>query len=1343
MRDILATIATIIMICIAEVASSQTYFRKFDASTSLPDNNVRNMIMLPSGVMCIETTSMLNMFDGMSVASRRYDLDKVPYTEYNGVKELYNDSRDRLWIKNRDNIWVYDPKQESFIYDINSLIAEFGIDCNVDNIFIIDRDKYLIYNEDQHSIHYYNDTSKVSREIALPEMLGEPGSIVRIDDYLWILCNNGRLAQWSEKSSSFLYIERNIEELSRFRMIADNRRQIWITTDNELICYDTNEYQRREEIDIKLDNTDIFTTIAFDREDHIWVGSSKSGVRMVDNTTFEVEHLPYLELIDGNKIEHNTDISHIYVDDNKGVWIATETDGLLYHHRDIFRFESINNTTFARGELSDQNIKCMLNEPDGGILLGTVNGLFKYDPISNSVTLPYPELASELCVGLYRDNGGRVWLGTFHNGAFCIDNGSIRHYVYDDMPDINISYLNSTPNFNNIRTFYQSSEGDMFVGIYGGIGVLDEESGEIDLIEEVAGRCFITRSITPIDEDRLIINGDNGVFIYNKQTRAIERDNFKFPQRRNSCYDLLIDSRGLIWIATLDGLVIYNPADESHRVLRRDSGLSNNKVLSILEDNFNNIWITTSAGVSVVKMRDRWSLDDVMVVNFTQSDGIPNSSFFQLSSIQGGDGKLYFGSSNGMCAIEPASIINSSKREKPVLLNLRLYNRSIGVGDTFFEDKILDRPLSDVSQLKLKHNESFITFEFSGLNYSNPNHTQYRYMLENFNDDWVEIRDIKSVASATFSLLHPGRYVFKVQSAINGGWWSDETTKIRLTILPPWWRSNVAIVAYFVLILATIYAIIISIVDKSNRESLKRQEVEEERRRAEVEELKLRFFVNVSHELRTPLSLIIIPLESLIEKINDQQIRPQLETMHRNAKSLLQLVNHLLDFRKIDMNHEKLNPSGGDMNSFIESIYDSFRGSAEINMINLTFESHLSRLPMAFDHGMMHKILNNLLSNAMKFTPEGGSVSISLEVNEGEEYAEIRVSDTGYGIPQKDLDFIFDRFFQASNNSDAKGTGIGLNLTKSYVELHGGEISVESVLGSGSTFRVVIPMNIEATSQEDTATSEPPLHIEKSEEESDKERYKLLIIEDNKDFRDYMVSELKEFYDISTAENGKQGLMAVGESMPDLITSDVMMAEMDGLELCRRLKSNIDTSHIPIILLTAHASDESRLSSYESGADAYISKPFHWGVLHARIRNLIEERKKRIQSFNTNGEDDLGALVLAPLDKKFITRAIESIERNLDNTDYSVETMSEDLSMNRMSIYRKFKSIMEQTPAEFIRTVRLKRAARWIESGKGRGYSLVEISQMFGFNTPKYFSKYFKEIYGETPMQYITRFKKM
>lgn len=1357
-RIITIIIATIIGICNAPTAIAKEdniYFRKFDATNSLPDNNVRNLIMLPNGTIWIESPSMLNMFDGVSIMQQRYNLGKVPLIEYDGINCLYYDSRNRIWLKNRDQIWLFNIDKHVFQYEIEDILeSEMGITGNIDNVVILEQDKYLIYDKTKHIIHYFNDTSKESVDIALPNIMGEFISAAIINEHLWLISDNGMLAQWNKDTKSIQYIEQNIfhegikfYDSSRFKITVDNQGVLWIITDKKVVRYNTNNYKLEQEVIIPLNDDDILTAIAFDNKNHIWIGSSKSGVRRIASSLLTIEHLPYLEVINGNNIEHNCDISQIYVDPTGGVWIATITEGVLYHHKDIFRTQSINASNNPNIKPENQNIRCILNEPDGTILFGTTSGLFKYDPKSGDITTPYPELASELCIGLYRDNRARVWVGTFHNGTFCIDQEQIMHYVHPDMPSINLSYLHSIPNTNCARTFHQTPDGKIYVSVYGSVGIINEVSGEIELIKSVTdSKNFIIRNIEQIADNKLAFNGDNGTIIYDTQTNKIDNDS-SFPRKNSSCYDSIVDSRGLYWVATLNGLVIYNPTTQKHNILRRNNGIDNSKIISILEDNFNNVWITTAAGISMIKMDKNWDINDVMTINLSQEDGITNASFTHRCSTLGPDGKLYFGSSNGLYVVDPSMVISSSKSVKPTLLNLKLDETVINVEKEHNGRVILDKPLNKMSQLTFKHNEPFVTLEFSSFNYSNPHHTKYRYKLENFNTDWIEIRDINNdQARSIFPLLHPGHYTFKVQSTNNGSWWSD-TTEIDIIIQKPWWKSMFAITVYILLILLAIYLVVLFITRRKIQSSLNKQAVEKERQRAEMEAMKMRFFVNVSHELRTPLSLIIIPLESLLSKIEDKKIKFQLETMHRNANTLLHLVNHLLDFRKIDMDQESLKPTSGDMNAFIESTYESFKGTAEINMINLTFESNHNRLPMSFDHGMMQKILNNLLSNAMKFTPKGGSVSLTLNLianDEGRHFAEIKISDTGLGIPQKDLDFIFDRFFQASNNSNAKGTGIGLNLSKSYTELHGGEISVESTLNHGSTFKVRIPTDIERDSIAPTNeivedTTEENLLEEITEE--NKSKYKLLIVEDNNDFRDYLAGELQEIYDVTVAENGALGLNAVKESIPDLIISDVMMPEMDGTELCRSVKNNIETSHIPIILLTAHSSDESRLSSYESGADAFISKPFHWGVLHARIRNLIDERKKRIKDFSLNTDSDIEDLTLAPLDVKFIKRAIESIDRNLDNTEYSVETMSSDLSMNRMSIYRKFKSITEQTPAEFIRTIRLKRAAKWIESGKGRGYSLIEISEMFGFNTPKYFSKYFKEVYGETPMQYVSRFK--
>ena len=462
----------------------------------------------------------------------------------------------------------------------------------------------------------------------------------------------------------------------------------------------------------------------------------------------------------------------------------------------------------------------------------------------------------------------------------------------------------------------------------------------------------------------------------------------------------------------------------------------------------------------------------------------------------------------------------------------------------------------------------------------------------------------------------------------------------------------------------------------------------------------------------------------------------KLSTMHNNAEQLLSLVNHLLDFRKLEMGGEKLHLAYGNISEFIANIKESFNDAAQKKGISLTLEDEMVRPIMAFDGAQMQKMVNNLLSNALKFTPEGGMIHIRLYQDEQKRMV-LEVSDTGIGIPKEDLEHIFDRFYRSDNTQMQPGSGIGLSLVKQYAEMHFGSISAYSEVGKGSTFTLTIPSDLAVDGEERQPVTVAPL-IEQSEviktEENDARRKQIMIVDDNKDFREYIVGELSVDYDVVAAEDGRQCIEMLRTANPEVIICDVMMPNMDGFEVTKAIKNNIETSHIPIILLSARTSEDIRLEGYETGADAYLTKPFKLNILQARIRNLIEERHRRIASFTKGEEVAPSEVTITTIDQKLMTRIMESIEKNMDNTEYSVEELSSDVGMHRMNLYRKIQSLAGMTPSEFIRAMRLKRAAQLLREDPN--LTVSEVSDMVGFNTQKYFTKYFKEMFGVPPSQY-------
>ena len=521
-----------------------------------------------------------------------------------------------------------------------------------------------------------------------------------------------------------------------------------------------------------------------------------------------------------------------------------------------------------------------------------------------------------------------------------------------------------------------------------------------------------------------------------------------------------------------------------------------------------------------------------------------------------------------------------------------------------------------------------------------------------------------------------------MSAAGNDRIWGPESA-FKIVIHPPFWDTLAARFFYAILVILLIFGLIYVINRRNRQKMIRMQEEEALKQKEELDQMKFRFFTNISHELRTPLTLIITPLDMVIRRLTDDAMKKQLNTIYKNAQNLLSLVNQLLDFRKLEMKGERLHLMNGDMEEFIVSAYNNFMPMAVEKHLNFVNQSEHRALYMFFDRDKVHKIVNNLLSNAFKYTPQGGTVNLQLATEEIEErnYVRISVSDTGIGISESDLPYIFDRFYQVGNEGDEKiGSGIGLHLVREYVNIHGGRIKVDS-----------------------------------------------------QEFRTFLKEQLEDFYQIIEAADGEEGERKAIEENPNLIISDIMMPKVDGIELCRRIKTNVQTSHIPVILLTARTADDIKINSYEVGADSYMSKPFNFDMLMVRIEKLIEQQEKRKQEFRKNIEVNPSAITITSVDEQLIQKCLEYIEKNMDNPEYGVEELSGDLGMVRMSLYRKLQSITGHTPTDFIRSIRLKRAAQLLQ---GSQLPIVEIANRVGFSSPSYFSKCFREMFGMLPKQY-------
>lgn len=1322
---------------------AQYVFRHIDVTNGLSDNQVRSLSMTPDGLLSIRTTALINFYNGANFTYLRHNVRDTYNWRYPGVHKEYFDTQSRLWMIEEHNLSLLDLKHNQFVNNLSAIFRSWGIEATLRDFFVDASGNYWCLTEANFLFYYCIKTQDLIQVIDGNDDLirkhGVPCEVLQQNDSCWIALKSGYLQCWDMKKGCFVkedeYLVGRIKKQPRRLTIKSTSDNVmWVLYDRG-VSYCNRKTGEWKDLDIQLSPDDLLTSMDIDKKGRIWIGSSKSGLRIVEPGVASVIHLYGIPLVTGETI-HN-DISSILVDPNDGVWIGLFNQGVCYYHESMQKFDLVNKRSI---DLPDENIKCMLEDVGGSILLGTTKGLYRYFPQTRTVELAYPELANELCMNLYRDRHGRIWLGTFLGGVYCITGHTVRSYKYKNMD------ARSMPNYNSVRAMFEDEKGQMWISVYGGIGRFNPNDGSIRLLSQEHPEIDAYKLVTSIsigEQRSMVMSSGIGLYYYYPETDRVwipeidapDDPRFKHSNKKYNC--IYRDSRGITWYGTQDGLNIWNTKYKKLDTFYMEDGLPNNTIQGIVEDNAGDVWIATANGVCRVNIQDENSAFHYSFMNFTFNDGLQGGEFYERSAIKADNGTIYLGGTRGLNIFDPSKIIYNKSHNNIYFSTLKLFNTTIKEDEAFHGRFILKKPINQTDRVFLRYDENFVTLEFSGLNYVNPQQTYYKYILQGFDRDWTEVMAKDGLGRVTYTGLAPGTYTFRVYSANNDKLWGDQAGEITFVISPPFWATIYAYIVYFFLFIAAILGIIWYVTKRNKRKLILQQ-------KEELDQMKYRFFTNISHEFRTPLTLIITPLETIIKKLNDEVLQKQLASVYHNAQELLVLVNQLLDFRKLEMKGEELQLTHGDMVEFVEGICHSFAEMSANKMINLNWKTSFENLYMYFDKDKVHKIINNILSNAFKFTPQGGSIWLNLDkrTEDGEDVLMLSVSDTGIGIPEKDLPHIFDRFYQVTDKrkEGSLGSGIGLHLIKEYVALHHGHIKVISKMGEGTTFTIFLPMDLRNEKEADVFTENENVLVIDSQKEkmSVSDKPTLLVVEDNNEFRHFMVEQLSGYFRVIDAPDGEVGEKKALDNSVDLIITDIMMPKVDGLELCRRIKTNIQTSHIPIILLTARTSDESRMSGYEAGADEYISKPFNFDMLLLRIRKLVEQQERRKEEFHRTIEVNPSDITITSLDEKLVQKALECVERNMDNPEYSVEDLSSDVGMHRMNLYRKLQSITGQTPTEFIRSIRLKRAAQLLVKGQ---LSVSEVADRVGFNTPKYFTKYFKEMFGVTPSQYTDKEK--
>lgn len=1353
-------------------------FAQIDINQGLSNSRVKCFLKDKKGFVWIGTVSGLNRYDGYTLKVFRSDQRDTSSLIDSDIKGLFEDPNGKIWVDTWTGQNVFDPETETFTRNTAHVLKGFNIPSGK----IVDIKKgvgdYYWFSHATAGLFKYSLQNKTTVKIAHNKAdttslrASELSSVQEdADGNLWIIHRDGVIEKMDGKTHAISYRNHSLfkkyaGQLLEYTLMVDADNDVWIYINNNnkgvyWLSHGSLLHIDESSRPISI-NADIVRGIAQDNKGLVWVATDHGGINLINKKTFKVSYIRH-NPEDKKSLAQNS-INNLYKDREGFIWAGTFKKGVSYYHENMIRFSLVDHQESNGASLPSNDVNSLAEDDKGNLWIGTNGeGLIYYNrrnetfsQFKNDPKKPNT-ISNNVIVSLLVDRSQMLWIGSYFGGLNSYDGKTFARYRHN--PKVTTSLGDD-----NVWEIFEDSQKRLWIGtLESGVDLFDRERNAFIHYTRDGDNSVHAAYIPAISEDNdgnVWFGTGYGIDVLNNKsgrfTHYLNTVNYDKSLSDNSVISLLNDSKGKMWVGTKEGLNLYDKKSNSFRVFTEKDGLPHNSIISILEDNSNNLWIATLNGLSnLILERDaRGEIHSFQFRNYNESDGLQGKQFNEGAFCKTKKGELVFAGTNGINIFIPENITVNELKPEIVFSDLQIFNRSIGIGEDHNGRIILPKSIAHTKEVTLKHTDNVFSIEFTALNFLHPEKNQYKYMLKGFNKEWLTADNL--TRKVTYTNLNPGNYTLIVKASNNDGVWNEQGISLNITILPPFWKTKAA---FFIYIAFMLGALLFSRHLILQRERLKYR-MDKERQEAtqlhELDVMKIKFFTNVSHEFRTPLSLIITPLEKIIKQTTDTEQKKQFQMIHRNARRLLNLVNQLLDLRRMEVQEVKINPAEGDIISFIKDTAGSFSDLSEKNSIDFVIRSGVGAVDTIFDKDKLEKIIFNLLSNAFKFTPEHGKVAVDLNLVEKEnaKWIEIKVTDTGIGIPAEKHEKIFERFFQHDlpKSMVNQGSGIGLSITSEFVKAHNGIITVESEPNKGSCFTVLIPVKEFSAKEEKGETKAFPQTTSAENEvlnastlvaEDDVAEVKttlptLLLIEDNEDFRFYLKDNLKDYYNILEARNGKEGFERAQHHLPDLIVSDVMMPEMDGIEFCRKIKNEKTLSHIPVILLTARTAEEQRLEGFEVGADDYITKPFNFEILQSRIKNLINQRALFHKDFRKQIAIKASDIKITSLDEKLIQNAIKLVEDNISDADFSVENLSHELGMSRVHLYKKLLSLTGKAPLEFIRTIRIQRAAQLLEKSQ---LTVAEVAYKVGFNNPKYFTKYFKEEFNVLPSAYAAHKK--
>lgn len=1284
------------------VATTGIMFRQLSTSEGLSNNNVRCILRDDKGFLWVGTESGLNKYDGYTFQHYYRNNSQLPD---DGISELFEGPDGNVWVKSANGYSIYNYQTGSFENNYKQKLDSLGIPGK--NILQVGHttNGNECWAYDHSSLYLRNLTDGSVKTIPL-EQTDKIASIIVGTRYIYIM-----------------YIDASLQSIDRH----DNRNEFINIPDP----YKT-----------QFENRDAF--IYSDGSENLWAYTLRSSLLLhLDNNTRQWESI---SLGNDSDIQYNR-VQRVLDLGNGDVWILTTHRGLFIYNKLTKQCTNLVHDPLKPHTLASNNLNTIYQDKDGTVWIGNYkHGISYYSPDSQIIlshrSLEYDDILAfcqdssfdniyygtdgkgiiresltdgkreriatpaNIIVYLSYDAKGRLWAGSYQKGLLCYHNGNIRQYTT----------ANSQLLEDNVYAVEADRNGYIWIGtLKGFIQRLDPETGRFETIlyrpEE-----FPVSDMFYDGDQHLYVATHEGLIVINTDTQAYTIYNEAGRFKENDINTVYKDSRGLLWMGHPHGLSIWNQQNDSVTSIEQKDGLPANLVRAIVEDEYGQMWIGSGNGISRIQLKD----GKFTIVNYSVSDGLTCNDTNVHAILRLKNGHILVGTPQGYQTIVPQKATDTPYNASVYLTGIELQS---GVNPA----KVLRGSSPEcITQLVLPEEENSFTLSLSALDLMEPDKVKYAYRIAGQrNDKWLYAESNK----VHLSMLQPGNYQLQFKVCNSQGVWSPNIKELEIKVLPPWYHTWWAYTVYALLI-AAVVLFIVRYLHIRQKERRQLREVEEENERQQkLTNIKLQFFANISHELRTPLSLIINPLEEFF--VNHPEYRTGLlEIVKHNADYLLEQINQLLDFRKLDVKAETLHCHHDNVLILLSEIFHSFDPIAHKRNIGYRMTCPKPSVFMDFDYDKVRKVVTNLLSNAFKFTPDGGNISLDIQL--GERWITLRVADTGCGIEDEAKEKIFQRFYQPANTPPNKGgSGIGLHITSEYVKMHGGTIRVCDNQPCGSIFEVVLPLHQESVAAQMPESNTNP--APDTAEDGENAGFTILLVDDNADFLHFLSESLGKLYHVLKATNGRQALGVLEKEDIDLVVSDVMMPEMDGVELCKAIKTDIRYSHIPVILLTAKANEEHQLEGLGVGADDYIIKPFNMEVLKLRIHNLIEMGHKRQELFNEQIKIEPSRITITPLDQQMVEKAIQIVEENIGEPEFSVEELAASLNISRSYFYKKMVKITGKKPIEFIRTIRMKRARQLLAESQ---MQVAEIAYMLGYNSPKVFSKHFKEEFGVSPSEF-------